>query len=181
MSRVGKVPITVPEGVSVNIEGQRVVVTGPKGELSWNVHPVINVELEDSTLVCSIGRQTKQSRALWGTTRAVLQNLVTGVAEGFRKQLELHGVGYRASVKGKDLELIVGFSHPVVVSAPEGITFTVEKEVVTVEGINAKEVGQVASDIRAVRPPEPYKGKGIRYAGENVRRKVGKVMGSAAG
>lgn len=181
MSRVGKAPIVLPDGISVTIEGQLVTISGPKGELQWNVHPAIAVEQQDKELVCTIARNTKQSQALWGTTRAVLQNLVTGVSEGFKKQLELHGVGYRAALKGKDLELAVGYSHPVRIMAPEGITFGVEKEVITVEGIDAEKVGQMAADIRAVRSPEPYKGKGIRYVGEQVRRKVGKVMGSAAG
>ena len=179
MSRIGKNPITIPEGAEVTVSDQLVTVKGPKGELSLQVHPTIGVKMEDGALTCEVVRVTKQSNALWGTMRALIANMIAGVTDGFRKQLELHGVGYRAALKGNDLDLQVGFSHPVLIKAPEGITFLVEKEVITIEGIDAKLVGQVAADIRKVRPPEPYKGKGVRYMGENVRRKVGKVVGTA--
>lgn len=179
MSRIGKQPITVPDGVTVDIKDRIVSVKGSKGELSFTHHPVISVELKDNEIICAVAKQNKQSQALWGTTRARIANLITGVNEGFKKQLELHGVGYRAGLKGKDLELNVGYSHPVLIKAPEGVTFGVEKEVITVEGYDIEVVGQVAADIRKVRPPEPYKGKGIRYVGEQVRRKVGKVVGTA--
>lgn len=177
MSRIGKQPIDLPEGVSVRVEGSVVKVKGPKGELEYVVHPDIGVKLNEGRLVCSVGRASRRAAALWGTTRSRLANIVEGVSQGYRKELELHGVGYRASLKGKDLGLLVGFSHPVVINAPPGISFTVDKEVVTVEGSDKVQVGQVAADIRAVRKPEPYKGKGVRYRGERVRRKVGKVVG----
>lgn len=179
MSRIGKQPVSIPSGVTVTVDGQDVVVKGPKGTLSLVAHSDIAVTVADNTVVCEIKRQSKQSSALWGTTRANIANLVEGVTEGFKKQLELHGVGYRAQLKGKDLEFALGFSHPVLIKAPEGITFTVEKDHVTIEGIDKVLVGQVAANIRSLRKPEPYKGKGIRYVGEHVRRKVGKVVGGA--
>lgn len=178
MSRIGKQPISLPQGVTANSNGQTVTVSGPKGELTYTAHPLIAVKIEGDQITCSVVRQTKMSSALWGTTRANLANMVRGVAEGYRKQLEMHGVGYRANIKGKDLELQVGFSHPVTVAAPTGIAFAVEKDRITVEGIDRVLVGQVAAEVRAVRKPEPYQGKGIRYVGEVVRRKVGKVVGA---
>lgn len=178
MSRIGKQPINLPDGVTATVEGQAVQVTGPKGVLSYVAHTDIEVKLSDNQLTCVVARAGKRAAALWGTTRARLANIVEGVSEGYRKELELHGVGYRAKLAGKDLELSIGFSHPVVIEAEEGISFTVEKETVTVEGNDKVKVGQVAADIRAVRKPEPYKGKGIRYRGEKVRRKVGKVVGT---
>ncbi len=180
MSRIGRQPIDIPNGVTVSQEGDKVIVRGPKGELSHNVHNAIGVAVENNQIICSIARNTKQSNALWGTTRAVLANMVKGVTDGFQKKLELHGVGYRASLKGKNLEMTLGYSHPVLVPAPEGITFTVEKEVITVEGYDPVKVGQLAADIRDIRSPEPYKGKGVRYQGEKIRRKVGKVVGSGS-
>jgi large subunit ribosomal protein L6 len=178
MSRVGKKPIEVPGNVSVTMDGDLVSVKGPKGELSFRRHSTIDVKMEGSELVCSVRRKIKESPALWGTTRARIGNMVEGVVSGYKKQLELQGVGYRAQLKGKDLQLALGYSHPIVVKALDGITFTVENNVITVEGIDKEKVGQVAADIRKLRKPEPYKGKGVRYVGENVRRKVGKVMGS---
>lgn len=180
MSRIGKQSIAIPSGVEVTVNGQDVRVKGPKGELAVLVHPAIAASVQDGMLVCVIQHQTKKSAALWGTMRAILANAVQGVSQGFTKQLELQGVGYRASLQGKNIQLLVGFSHPVLVEAPEGITFAVEKEIITVSGFDAYQVGQVAANIRAIRPPEPYKGKGIRYVGEHVRRKVGKVVGAAA-
>jgi large subunit ribosomal protein L6 len=186
MSRIGKNPIVIPEGVQVtNVEGV-VTVKGPKGELQYEVGSIVEVNVEEGRIVCSIaekdskgsGLKKKRAASMWGTTRARIANMVQGVSEGFKKELELHGVGYKAQLQGKGLELKVGYSHSVVIEAPEGITFTVEKEAITVEGIDTWLVGQVAADIRAVRKPEPYKGKGIRYKGEHVRRKVGKVMGT---
>ena len=178
MSRIGKQEIILPEGVTASIEDGVVTVKGPKGELSAKTHRDIAVEIADGKIVCSIARNSKQGHALWGTTRANVANLVKGVSDGFKKELELHGVGYKAELKGKDLEIRVGYSHSILIPAPEGITFLVEKEKITIEGIDKQEVGQVASDIRAHRKPEPYKGKGIRYVGERVRRKVGKVVGA---
>lgn len=178
MSRIGKQPIELPEDVKVEIEGQVVKVSGPKGELEYNVHPDVAVEQDGNKLSCSVARSGSGVSAIWGTTRSRLANLVEGVSRGYRKELEMHGVGYRAKLNGKNLELSVGFSHVVTVEAPPGITFTVDKEKVTVDGCDKVLVGQVAADIRAVRKPEPYKGKGIRYRGEQVRRKVGKVVGA---
>lgn len=178
MSRIGKQPIALPPGITATVEGNVVRVKGPKGELTYTAHPAIAVTVADGKISCVIARESKEASALWGTTRANLANLVAGVQEGYRKRLELHGVGYRAKLTGKDLELQVGFSHPVAVKAPEGITFTVDKEGILVEGIDKQLVGQMAASIRAVRKPEPYQGKGIRYAGEVVRRKVGKVVGT---
>lgn len=180
MSRIGKQSIEIPKGVEVTLNGQQVNVKGSKGQIAIDVHPDIAVAVADNMLNCSIQHSTKKSPALWGTMRAILANAVQGVHEGFTKQLELHGVGYRASLQGKNLQLLVGFSHPVLVEAPEGITFGVEKETITIQGFDAYSVGQIAANIRKIRPPEPYKGKGIRYVGEHVRRKVGKVVGSGA-
>ncbi|OGY36011.1 MAG: 50S ribosomal protein L6 [Candidatus Andersenbacteria bacterium RIFCSPHIGHO2_12_FULL_45_11b] len=180
MSRIGKKEILIPSGITVTVSGADVHIAGPKGELTIAVHPVIGVAVQENMLTCTIARKTKKSSALWGTMRAILANAVEGVHTGFKKQLELQGVGYRAAMQGKNIQLLVGFSHPVLIEAPEGITFSVEKEIITVEGFDAYLVGQVAANIRKVRPPEPYKGKGIRYVGEHVRRKVGKIVGSAA-
>lgn len=180
MSRIGKQIITIPDGVTVTNQDSVVTVTGPKGTLTHTVPASIHVDIKDSVITCTVARASKQSKALWGTTRAIIARMIEGVSTGIKKQLELHGVGYRASVKGKNLELLVGFSHPVLIEAPENVSFLVEKEVITVEGIDAVLVGQTASNIRKVRPPEPYKGKGIRYVGEHVRRKVGKVVGATA-
>jgi large subunit ribosomal protein L6 len=176
MSRIGKAPVTVPSGVDINVDGARVTVKGSKGELSREFTDRVNFSIEDG--IVTVGREddTRESRALHGLSRALLANMVQGVSEGFSKVLEIHGVGYRASLKGSDIELLVGFSHPVEVKAPKGITFEVpEPARIVVSGIDKELVGQVAADIRKVRPPEPYKGKGIRYAGEYVRRKAGKA------
>lgn len=180
MSRIGKQPIVIPSGVTAEVNGAIVNIKGPKGTLAIAVHEDIAVAVEENALVCTISHKTKKAPALWGTMRAILANAVTGVHEGFSKKLELQGVGYRASLVGKNIQLLVGFSHPVVVEAPEGISFSVEKEIITITGFDAYVVGQVAANIRKIRPPEPYKGKGIRYVGEHVRRKVGKVVGSTS-
>jgi large subunit ribosomal protein L6 len=177
MSRIGKKPIELPAGVEAKVEGLTVTVKGPKGELSFKTHPFIGVEINERTVTCSVKKKSKLTPALWGTNRARIANLVKGVSEGFVKELELQGVGYKSNIKGKDLELSVGYSHPVLITAPPGITLSVEKEFIKVEGADAVLVGQIAADIRQVRKPEPYKGKGIRYKGERVRRKVGKVVG----
>lgn len=179
MSHIGKKLITLPEGVAASVADRVVSVKGPRGELTFKHHPDIEVKItERRELSCKPIRDSKKSAALWGTTRARIANMVEGVSAGFRRLLELQGVGYRAALKGKDLELSVGFSHPVKIVSPEGISFTVAKELITVEGNDKQAVGEIAARIRAVRPPEPYKGKGIRYQGEHVRRKVGKVVGT---
>lgn len=180
MSRIGRKPITIPQGVTVTVAGLAVSVKGPKGELQYMAHPDIKVILAENEIRCEVARPSQQAAALWGTTRARIAGLVEGVTLGFKKELELQGVGYRAQLKGKDLQFTLGFSHPINVPAPAGITFTVNKEIVTVEGWDKVLVGQIAADIRKLRLPEPYKGKGVRYVGEHVRRKVGKVVGATA-
>ena len=175
MSRIGNKPVEIPDGVEVAIEPGRVTVKGPKGELTQDVSPDMTVKLDDG--VVTVARPTDRGphRALHGLTRSLVQNMVIGVTEGYEKHLELQGVGYRAQSKGKGLELALGYSHPVVVEAPDGIEFDVpEPTAIVVRGIDKQQVGQIAADIRDKRPPEPYKGKGIRYRGERVLRKVGK-------
>jgi large subunit ribosomal protein L6 len=176
MSRVGKKPITVPSGVDVKIDGQRVEVKGPKGSLQLVVAGAISISREGDDLVVARPDDERNNRALHGLTRTRVQNMVTGVSDGFVKELEIVGVGYRAAASGSNrLELQLGFSHPVVVDAPEGITFEVPTPIrISVRGFDKQQVGQVAADIRKIRKPEPYKGKGIRYAGERVLRKAGK-------
>ena len=175
MSRIGRTPIPLPEGVSVDISGQKVTVAGPKGELRHTVVEPIRVSESDGTLVVTRPTDRGPHRALHGLSRTLVANMVQGVSAGFERRLEIQGVGYRAQLRGTALELAVGFSHPVTIEPPEGIQFEVPTPTqVVVRGIDKQAVGQVAAQIRAVRPPEPYKGKGIRYAGEVVRRKVGK-------
>lgn len=177
MSRIGRLPVPVPTGVDVNIDGAVVTVKGPKGTLTHTVASPIQVARdEDGALVVTRPDDERLSRSLHGLTRTLISNLVTGVTAGYEKKLEIVGTGYRVTAKGSDLEFALGFSHPVVVSAPEGITFAVESPTkFSVSGIDKQQVGEVAANIRKIRKPEPYKGKGVRYAGENVRRKVGKA------
>jgi len=177
MSRIGKIPVPVPAGVDVTISGALVTVKGPKGTLEHTVPAQIEVVRdEDGAIVVSRREDDRDSRALHGLTRTLLANVVTGVTEGYEKKLEIVGTGYRVAAKGADLEFALGFSHPVVVTAPEGITFAVESPTkFSVAGISKQQVGEVAANIRKIRKPEPYKGKGVRYAGENVRRKAGKA------
>jgi large subunit ribosomal protein L6 len=177
MSRIGKVPVPVPAGVDVNIEGAVVTVKGPKGTLSHTVATPIQVARDESgALVVTRPDDERVSRSLHGLTRTLLANLVTGVTQGYEKKLEIVGTGYRVQAKGANLEFALGFSHPVTVDAPEGITFTVEGPTrFTVAGIDKQQVGEVAANIRKLRKPEPYKGKGVKYAGEVVKRKVGKA------
>ncbi len=176
MSRIGKLPITVPGGVDVKIDGQQVTVKGPKGELTLVVAEPIRVALEEGQLLVSRPNDERDSRALHGLSRTLINNNIIGVTEGYAKQLEVVGTGYRVQQKGTGLELALGFSHPVLVDAPEGITLAVEGNTkITVSGISKQAVGEAAANIRKLKKPEPYKGKGIRYAGENVRRKAGKA------
>jgi len=178
VSRIGRMPIPVPEGVTVDIQGSRVTVRGPKGELTRTFDPAMRIELEDNVLRVFRPTDERRHKALHGLTRALLANMVTGVSEGFQKRLEIHGVGYRADLQPDgSLVMHLGFSHSVHVRPPEGITFEVDSRtrVITVQGIDKERVGQVAAEIRAWRPPEPYRGKGIRYVGERVRRKAGKT------
>jgi large subunit ribosomal protein L6 len=176
MSRIGKVPVPVPAGVDVQIDGAVVTVKGPKGTMTHTIPAPIAVAQEEGTLVVTRPDDERASRSLHGLTRTLLANLVTGVTEGYTKKLEIVGTGYRVVAKGTDLEFALGFSHPVVVNAPEGITFAVETPTkFSVSGIDKQQVGEVAANIRKIRKPEPYKGKGVRYAGEVVRRKAGKA------
>lgn len=177
MSRVGRVPIEVPSGVTVTVDGPLVTVVGPQGTLSRPLPSPITVRQEDSLLLVERPDDEREHRALHGLTRSLLSNMVTGVTTGFVKELEIVGVGYRATARGPAaLELALGFSHPVVVEAPEGVTFEIPVPTrIVVKGIDKEKVGQVAADIRKVRKPEPYKGKGVRYAGERVVRKAGKA------
>jgi large subunit ribosomal protein L6 len=174
MSRVGKKPIQIPEGVEVKITSNMVTIKGPKGELQEEIRPEIKAEIKEKEIIITPHKETKRTKAFWGLTRALLFNMIKGVTEGYEKKLETEGVGYRAKLEGDDLVLQVGFSHPVKIKQPEGIKFSVEKNSIIVSGINKGQVSQVAAKIRAVRPPEPYKGKGIRYEGEQIRRKLGK-------
>jgi len=181
MSKIGKLPIDLPEGVKVEIKGKEVSVSGVKGTLSHRLPEVIDAKLEGNKLILDRRAEDDRALSLHGTSRAILANMVKGVVDGWSKTLELVGTGYRAEVNAEgNLVLMVGFSHPVVVNAPEGITFKVEKSDITVSGIDRELVGLVAARVRAVRPPEPYKGKGIRYKGEVVRRKAGKAVKAAA-
>ena len=177
MSRIGRLPITVPSGVDVTLDGQDITVKGPKGTLQLTVAEQVSLDRDDAgALVVSRRDDGRDSRALHGLTRTLVANMVTGVTEGYEKRLEIVGVGYRVQPKGKDLEFSVGYSHSVVVTPPEGISFAVDGLTkFSVHGIDKQQVGQVAANIRKIRKPEPYKGKGVKYAGEIVRRKVGKA------
>jgi large subunit ribosomal protein L6 len=175
MSRIGRKPIAIPDGVSVDVAPDRVTVKGPKGELSQTVNAEMKVELADGTVTVSRPTDRGEHRALHGLTRSLIANMVEGVTNGYERRLEIQGVGYRAKLQGKALELALGYSHPVKLPAPEGIEFEVPSPTeVVVRGIDKQQVGELAAQVRKARPPEPYKGKGVRYAGEHVRRKVGK-------
>ncbi|MEA2064085.1 MAG: 50S ribosomal protein L6 [Gemmatimonadota bacterium] len=176
MSRIGKLPVPLPKGVKVALEGDRIVVEGPKGKNVERVHPNMKIEIGQEQIVVHRPDDTKQNRSLHGLTRSLINNAVIGVTKGFTRQLEIEGVGYRARLEGKNLNLELGFSHKIEVAPPEGITFEVPSQTrITVSGICKQVVGEVAANIRAYRPPEPYKGKGIRYAGEHIIRKAGKA------
>jgi len=179
MSRIGKQPIPLPDGVEVTITDNLVQVRGPRGELSQEISPLVTLTREDGNLIVSAVDDSREARSYHGLYRTLVNNMVVGVSAGFTKALEIIGVGYRASLKGDDLELLLGYSHPVLVQAKDGISFEVPAQTqIVVHGIDKQKVGQVAADIRKWRKPEPYKGKGIRYVGENVRRKQGKAAGS---
>ena len=176
MSRIGRHPITVPSGVEVTIDGREVTVKGPKGTLSHTVAEPIEVQLDGSTLTVTRPNDINKVRGLHGLTRTLINNMVVGVTDGYKKTLVIQGVGYRVAAKGKNLEFSLGYSHPITVEPPEGITFTVERPTqLVVEGIDKQKVGEVAANIRKLRKPDPYKGKGVRYEGEYIRRKVGKA------
>ena len=176
MSRIGRLPVTVPAGVDIAIEGQTVKVKGPKGELSHVVAEPITVEKGESGLEVKRPDDARTSRSLHGLTRTLINNMVLGVTEGYEKKLEIHGTGYRVLAKGSNLEFALGYSHSITVEPPSGITFAVENQTrFSVQGIDKQLVGEVAANIRKLRKPDPYKGKGVRYAGEQIRRKVGKA------
>lgn len=176
MSRIGKNPIAIPAGVTVSIDGQDVTVKGPKGELTHTVTEPIAVAQEDGNIVITRPNDERRSRALHGLNRSLVNNLVIGVTQGYTNKMEIFGVGYRVQAKGKDLEFALGYSHPVPIEAPEGITFAVESPTkFSVSGIDKQKVGEISAVIRRLRRPDPYKGKGIRYEGEQIRRKVGKT------
>ncbi len=177
MSRIGRKPIPVPSGVEVRIDGQTVLVKGPKGQLQHTLAEPIRAErAEDGTLAVVRPNDERRARELHGLSRTLVANMIVGVTEGYKKTLEIAGTGYRVTAKGNDLEFALGFSHPVLVTPPDGIKFTVERPTVfSIEGINKQQVGEIAANIRKIRPPEPYKGKGVRYQGEVIRRKAGKA------
>ncbi|OUP07197.1 50S ribosomal protein L6 [Collinsella sp. An2] len=176
MSRIGKKPVQIPAGVDVAVDGSHVTVKGPKGQLELDIYSKLSIEVADGVLTVVRPDDERETRARHGLTRALIQNMVDGVSQGFTKSLELAGVGYRVVLKGTTLELSLGFSHPVLYPAPEGITFEVPDNThINVKGIDKQQVGQVAAEIRGKRPPEPYKGKGIHYVGEHIRRKLGKA------
>jgi large subunit ribosomal protein L6 len=179
MSRIGKKIVAVPEGVEVKIEKRQVSVKGPKGTLVFEFHPDVKVILEEKELRVENTKKTKASSALWGLTQVLISNMIEGVIKGYEKQLELQGVGYRMAIKGKKLDMALGFSHPVEVEIPEGLEAKVEKNILTVSGIDKQKVGQFAASVRRLKKVEPYKGKGFRYVGEIVRKKVGKKASAA--
>ena len=179
MSRIGKKPIEIPKGVNASKEGNIIKVKGPKGELNQKIHSNISVEIKDNEIVVTRPDDSKQNKSLHGLTRALLQNMVTGVNSSYKKELEIVGVGYRAELKGKNLLLNIGYSHPIYFAPPETITFeTPSQTQIVISGVDKQLVGQVAAKIRSFREPEPYKGKGIKYVGEHIRRKAGKTAGA---
>ncbi len=179
MSRIGKKPITIPEKVNVSVENRKVTVKGPKGELNYTYEPEIDFKLEAGEINIAVFNTTKKSKSLWGLTRTLVHNMVVGVTEGFNKDLEFNGVGYKAAVKGRNLELSLGYSHPIVYPLPEGVDAKVQKNTISISGCSKELVGFVAAKVRTFRPPEPYKGKGIKYADEVIIRKAGKTGAKA--
>lgn len=178
LSRIGKKPIPIPKGVEVKLDGNKISIKGPKGTVTKTVVPAIKVSVDANEIRLQGDPADRQSKSLWGLWRVLVSNMITGVTAGYKKALEIQGVGYKAEMKGKDLAIVVGYSHPVVIKAPDSILFKTESATkITIEGTDKQTVGQVTADIRAIRGPEPYKGKGIRYFTEHVRRKVGKAAG----
>jgi len=177
LSRIGKKPIPVPQGVDVTINNGSVTVKGPKGSLTRKLNPAVKVQIADGNVTCT-AESNRTAKEVWGLTRVLIDNMVTGVTTGYKRVLDIQGVGYKAEIKGKELNIAVGLSHPVMYTAPEGITFKTETNTrIVIEGIDNELVGRLASQMRKVRPPEPYKAKGIHYLGEKIRRKVGKAAG----
>lgn len=180
MSRIGKKPIEIPEEVEVKIEKQKITIKGSQGETSLAIRPEIEVSIKEGKIFICPKKETKKTGALWGSMRANLANAIQGVNKGFEKKLEIRGVGYRASLEGEDLAFQLGFSHPVKVKKPNGIKFSIDKNIITVFGIDKQSVGEAAAKIRRIRPPDPYKGKGVRYLGEVIKKKEGKKAIAAA-
>lgn len=180
MSKIGKKPISIPSGVTVSVDGTVVTAKGPKGELSRNVGSDVTVTVTDGSVIVAPAHEGRSGSAAWGLARALVNNLITGVSAGFEETLEFQGVGYKAIVKGKDLELNLGYSHPITIQGAEGITFVTDKTTIKIQGIDKEKVGHIAALIRSKRTPEPYKGSGIRYSDEVVRRKAGKKAATAA-
>ncbi|MBT5338276.1 50S ribosomal protein L6 [Candidatus Falkowbacteria bacterium] len=181
MSRIGKKPIEIPSGVNVTLDQGLILVKGPKGELQRSIHPLVKVEIKDTEINVKVDNEENHiQKALWGLFRSLIYNMVVGVTEGFEKKLEINGVGYKANATGQNLVLNVGYSHAVEFNIPEGINCQVEANVITISGIDKQQVGEVAANIRKVRKPEPYKGKGIKYIDEIIRRKAGKAAAKAA-
>jgi large subunit ribosomal protein L6 len=175
MSRIGKKPVAVPSGITANVEGQTVKIKGPKGALQVVLHDDVSVKLDGGQIQVDPRSQSKRARSQWGTSRTLIANLIAGVTKGFEQRLEINGVGYRASIQGKNLQIALGYSHDIVYAIPEGITIATPRPVeIVISGMDRQKVGQVAAEIRDYRPPEPYKGKGIKYAGERIFRKEGK-------
>lgn len=181
MSRIGKKPIEIPQGVEVKIDGPKVVVRGPKGELQKEIRPEIKVEIKEGKIFLTPAKKAKQTSAFWGLERSLIFNMVKGVVDGYEKKLQIEGIGYRATLEGENLVLQIGFTNSIKIKKPQGINFLIEKNIITISGIDKGLVGQTAAKIRKVRPPEPYKGKGIRYLGEEVRRKAGKKVATTGG
>lgn len=181
MSRIGKKPILMPSGVTVNETDGFIIVKGPRGELKKKLVPGTSVDIKDGVISVGVVKEDKRSSALWGLSRSLIANMVLGVVSGYEKKLEIEGVGFRVTQEGNGLTFLLGFSHPVKVETPAGIVFKVEKNIITISGIDKELVGQVAAEIRSLKKPEPYKGKGIRYQGEVIRRKVGKKATATAG
>jgi len=179
MSRIGKKPILIPDGVEVKIEGNIIAAKGAKGQLQREIRPELRVEVKDKKVIVSPAKQTKETGALWGTTRALIFNMIEGVKEGYEKKLQIEGIGYRAKIEGEELILQLGFSHPVKIKQPEGIKFSVEKNIVSVSGVDKELVGGTAAKIKALKKTEPYKGTGIRYVGEVIKKKAGKKVAAA--
>lgn len=181
MSRVGKIIRKIPSGVTVEVKNRQLQVSGPKGKLSIDIHPRVIIAQNEGALTVGVVDETdKKDRALWGTFSSLIENLFDGVTKGFKKELEINGVGFKVAMKGADLSLEVGYSHPVIFKAPAGISFKVDKNLISIEGIDKQLVGEIAAQIRKIRKPEPYKGKGIRYIDEVVRRKAGKTAAKTA-
>lgn len=181
MSRIGKLPIKIPENVNFSLDGEKVIISGQKGKMEFTLHKDIRVVKNEESLTVECLKETREGKALHGLSRALIANMVKGVNEGFRKELELSGVGYRAQAEGSGLTLSIGFSHSVKFQAPSGISLSTKDNKIMIEGIDKQLVGEVASKIRNLRPPEPYKGKGIKYVGEKIRRKAGKTAKTVGG